>query len=186
MPIFKRGRGPFALHQSMVGVKMGDRFLQMGSGDGRLFAALAAKVGLTGRACSVDPDGRGAAAARDAAAKAGVLVEVEIGALDQVPYEDGSFDVILLNHVIATMTPEARVSCLQQSLRLLRPGGRCMVTEPAPRGGLGGLLSRQKTNSSYVATGGSQRALVEEGFSGVRKLAEREGEAFFEAVRPRE
>ena len=185
MPIFKRGRGPFALHQSMVGVKMGDRFLQLGCGDGRLFATLAAKVGLTGRACAVDASDRGAAAARHAATTEGVLVEVDVARLDQAPYEDASFDIILLHRVISTMIPEARVACLQKSLRLLRPGGRCIVTETTPRGGLAGLLSRQPTNSSYVTTGGAERALSEEGFTAVRKLAEREGEAFYEAVRPR-
>jgi cyclopropane fatty-acyl-phospholipid synthase-like methyltransferase len=39
----------------MVGVKLGDRLLQIGCGDGGLFAALAAKTGLTGRAAAIDP-----------------------------------------------------------------------------------------------------------------------------------
>ena len=82
MPIFKPGPGPFALHQSMVGVKMGDRVLQVGCGDGRHLAVLAGKVGLTGRACGVAPDEPAATVARTAAAKAGVLVEIEVARFD--------------------------------------------------------------------------------------------------------
>lgn len=185
MPLFKRGPGPFALHLSMVGVKMGDRFLQIGCGDGRLFARLASKVGLTGRACGVVPDESAANLVQTAAAKEGVLVEVTVAPLEAPPYDDDSFDLAVLYHVISSMTPEQRVGCLQGVLRKLRPGGRCMVIEASPRGGLGGLLSRRHTNESYAANGGAERALTEEGFSAVRKLADRDGEAFFEALKRR-
>lgn len=167
----------------MVGVRMGDRFLQIGARNGRLFATLAAKVGLTGRACAVDADESRVAAARHAATAAGVLVEVERSPFDRLPFDAGSFDVVLLFHVISTMSPEVRVRCLQQTLGLLRPGGRCMVIEGTPRGGLGGLFNRSARDTSYVTTGGAERALREEGFAAVRCLADRDGEAFFEGVR---
>jgi hypothetical protein len=37
-----------------------------------------------------------------------------------------------------------------------------------------------------VTTGGAERALREEGFAAVRRLADRDGEAFFEGVRKSE
>jgi ubiquinone/menaquinone biosynthesis C-methylase UbiE len=169
----------------MVGVAMGDRFLQLGCGDGRLFATLAGKVGLTGRACGIVPDATSAGIVQAAAAKQGILVEIEVAPYEALPYDDGTFDIALLYHVIAGMTPEQRVGCLQDVQRALRPGGRCMVIEVSPRGGLGGLLSRRRAHESYVATGGAERALTEEGYSAVRQLADREGEAFFEALKRR-
>ena len=47
---------------SMVGIKLGNALLQLGCGDGGLLAALAAKVGLTGRAAAVDATPEGVAA----------------------------------------------------------------------------------------------------------------------------
>ena len=186
MFFFKRGRGPFALHESMVGVRMGDRFLQVGVGDGRLFATLAAKVGLTGRACALDADASRAAKARQVAVTAGVLVDVECSPFDRLPFDANAFDVVLMYRVISTVSPEIRVRCLQQTRELLRPGGRCMVIDVTPRGGLGGLFGRSARDTSYVTTGGAERALREEGFAAVRRLADRDGEAFFEGVRKSE
>jgi ubiquinone/menaquinone biosynthesis C-methylase UbiE len=185
MPLFKRGPGPFALHISMASVQMGDRFLQLGCGDGRLFAALASKVGLTGRACAVDKDEAAVGRARAAAAKEGVLVEVERSGFMRLPYDDQSFDVVVIRNILAGMRPDERVPCVQEAWRVLRPGGRVVVMEPAERGGLARLLSRQAKHPDYVSSGGAERALREEGFRSVRKLAEREGVTFVEGARPR-
>ena len=45
-----------SLPVAMSGVKLADRLLVIGASDPALAAALAAKVGLTGRACVVDKD----------------------------------------------------------------------------------------------------------------------------------
>src|SRR5438067_2391131 len=63
----KRGE-PYALVVGMAGVKMGDRFLQIGCADGGRLAAIAQKVGLSGRAVAVAPDEPSAARARKGAA----------------------------------------------------------------------------------------------------------------------
>jgi hypothetical protein len=41
---------------SMAGIQLGERLLVIGLSDAALLPALAAKTGLTGRACGVDPD----------------------------------------------------------------------------------------------------------------------------------
>ena len=50
--LMKKGRGGSMdpLHVSMTGVRMGERFLQIGCNDRALLAGLAAKVGLSGTA----------------------------------------------------------------------------------------------------------------------------------------
>ena len=185
MPIFRKGPEPFALHISMTGIKMGDRILQLGAGDGRLFAALAAKVGLTGRACLLDATVSAVERARRAAAKEGVLVEVSDGSYRMLPYDTSSFDIVVICDVLATMTPDMRVGCLKEARRVLREGGRCLVIEPATRGGLGRLLTREPPDRYYVSSGGAATALETEGFRAVRVLAEREGHAFTEGAKPR-
>src|SRR5437879_5402435 len=69
---FKR-QNPYALVVAMTGVKMGDRLLQVGCGSGSRLGAIAAKVGLSGRAVAIVPDEDSAARARAGAGAGGVL-----------------------------------------------------------------------------------------------------------------
>ena len=54
--MFLKRDNPYSLVVGMTGVKMGDRLLQVGCAHGRRLAAVAAKVGLSGRAVVVVPD----------------------------------------------------------------------------------------------------------------------------------
>ena len=184
MRFFRPGQGPHALEVSMAGLKMGERFLQIRCGNGKMCAAIAAKVGLSGRACAVDEAAEGCDHGRKAATKEGVLVEVEQASYDALPYEPDSFDVVVLWDLIGRLSPQRRVRCLQQALTVLRPGGRGMVIERVPRGGLGALFGSPQVDEHYKASGGAQRALEAEGFKAVRCLAERDGLAFVEGIKP--
>ena len=184
MKLFREGLGPYALEMSMAGVKMGDRFLQLRCGNGKMFAAIAAKVGLTGSACAIDDNSEMCIRGRKAVAKAGVLAEIDHAQYDALPYEETSFDVAVLWDLLGVLTPERRVRCLQQTLRVLRRGGRCVIIERVPRSGLAALLRRPVLDTTYLKSGGAERALDAEGFKAVRQLAEREGQAFTEGVKP--
>ena len=56
------------------------------------------------------------------------------------PYDEGSFDVAVIPDLLPALTPDDRSRCVSEVLRVLRPGGRAVVIEPAPRGGFGALL----------------------------------------------
>ena len=84
-----RRQDPYLLLVSMAGVKMGDRLVQVGCAHGGRLAALAGKVGLTGRAVAVVPDSEAAARATKGAADAGVLVELETAPPTRLPIGDG-------------------------------------------------------------------------------------------------
>lgn len=187
--MFKRFFGKLGgrhdLAVSMVGVKLGHALLQLGCGDGGLLAALAAKVGLTGRAAAVDATREGVAAGDRGAARGGVLVETAQAAYDRLPHEDAGFDIVVIDDLLATMRPEDRVACLRETRRVLRPAGRLIVVERIRRGGLGALVSRRHEDPHYLASGGAEPAVRAEGFVAVRTLAERDGLRFVEGVRPR-
>src|SRR5207249_10210731 len=93
----KRGE-PYALVVGMAGVKMGDRFLQIGCADGGRLAAIAQKVGLSGRAVAAAPDEPSAARARKGAATAGVPVDGEVAPPTRLPVEHPSCDLVLALH----------------------------------------------------------------------------------------
>lgn len=173
----------------MTGVNLGDRLLQIGCTDASLMAAIGSKVGLSGRVCAVVPDDAHAARARRAAEKSGFLLEIETGHLEKFPFEDGAFNLIVVDNqegLLSGMRPEQRVATLQQAFRTLASRGRIVVIERGTRSGLGALLGPSTTapvDPHYKASGGAIVALEAEGFRAARVLAERDGLSFIEGVR---
>jgi SAM-dependent methyltransferase len=187
--MFLKRDDPYLLVVSMAGVKMGDRLVQIGCAHGGRLAAVAAKVGLSGRAVLVAPEEAAAARARKAASDAGVLVEIEVAPLSRLPAEDGAFDLAVVDEtggLLATMRPEDRVAAIRELARVLRPGGRVVMIGAAVRGGLGALLTRAQSGPPFVASGQATLALEANGFASARVLAEREGLVFVEGIKPRE
>jgi len=164
----------------MAAVKLGDRFLSVGLRDIPLIAAVAAKSGLTGRACAVDADETRVAAAGEAIEREGALVEVTRAPFGMWPYDEGSFDVAVIAHLLPSLTPDVRAGCMTAVLRVLRPGGRAVVIEPAPRGGLAALVGGSRAAPTYE---GPVNALKEGGFAAVRLLAETDGVLYVEGIR---
>ena len=109
---------------------------------------------------------------------------MEVAPLYELPYEDGSFNLVVLWDVIASMRPYDRSACLREVRRVLSGGGRCLTIEPAERGGLGALFSKRSVDHYYRSSGGSEAALHAEGFRSIRRLAERDDLAFVEGMNP--
>jgi ubiquinone/menaquinone biosynthesis C-methylase UbiE len=183
--MLKRKRDdPFMLVVGMTGVKMGEQFAQVGCAHGGRLAAVAVKVGLSGRAVAVVPDEASALRARKGAEQGGVLVEIEIAPPTQLPLDDAAFDLVVVDDtggLLATMTANDQVEALREAKRILRAGGRVMVIGAAPRGGLGALFSRSPSGPRFDPT----PLLSADGFRSVRMLAERDGLVFVEALKPR-
>jgi ubiquinone/menaquinone biosynthesis C-methylase UbiE len=172
----------------MVGVKLGDRFVQVGCAHGGPLAAIAARVGLSGRAVTVVPDDASATRAQKGARRAGVLVEVEVAQPTRLPLDDASFDVAIADDtggLLGAMRPEDRVAAIRELVRVLRPGGRVIIIGAAPRGGFGALLTRTPRGPLFTASGDAVKLLAADGFRAVRTLAEREGYIFVEGIKPR-
>ena len=168
----------------MVGVKLGDRVLQVGCGSGAMFAALAAKVGLTGRACAVDATAAGVAKGQRAAERAGVLVEIAEAPCRALPHDADTFDIVVLHDVLAPAHEEDRAGALREARRVVRDGGRVLVVETVRRG-IAALLSQPAVDPGYATSGGADAALKAAGLVAVRTLTEREGLRFIEGVKPR-
>jgi len=172
---------------SMSGVKLGERLLQIGVDDGLLAGLLAAKTGLSGTAAHVVSDEDQAVKARLGAKKAGVLSEIRIAMLDQLPYEDGAFDIVVIHSAagqLAQATPAERSAVLQACRRVLRPGGRLVAIEPGTPSGLKSMFrAGPAAQAGYDSSGGTLSALQDAGFFPVRELGDREGLKFVEGLR---
>jgi ubiquinone/menaquinone biosynthesis C-methylase UbiE len=188
MAFFRRSGEKHGLAIAMTGIKLGDRYLQIGCTDASLLAAIASKVGLSGRACAIVSSEADAARARKSVEIGGMLLEIETtSSFNTFPFDNASFDLVVVDNqdgLLSNMKPEQRVACLQQALRTLASRGRIVVIEEGARAGLGGLLrSRRPVDQHYESSGGALRALSAEGFKAARHLADRDGLSFFEGVR---
>ncbi len=180
--LFRKMRGPVELAVDMVGVRLGDRFLQVGVGLPLVFGRLAGKAGLSGRACGIAADAASARALEDGAASEGSYAEVVTAAgMTAWPFEAGSFDVALVDALLL-LRPESAPAVLSELRRCLRPGGRAVVLHQRPRG----LIQRLGYEGTRPVSGEAaalETMLGREGFVPVRVLAEREGLGFIEGFR---
>ena len=172
--LMRRGRGPAMdpLHVSMTGVRMGERFLQIGCNDRSLLAGLAAKVGLSGTSAVAAFNEKQVTLAQSIGARVGALIEIkEIRAGREWPFGESEFDMIVVddtNGAFGKIDEAGRVACLRDAKRSVRPGGRIEVIEGAAERAAG-----------YDAL----RDLTTAGFKPVRELAEKDGFRFLEGLR---
>ena len=83
--------------------------------------------------------------------------------------------------LLHTLTPDVRARCVSEVFRVLRPGGRAIVLEPAPRGGIGALINRQVASDPNYA--GAGKGTHGEGFAAVRQIAETDGVLYVEGIK---
>ena len=168
----------------MTGVKMGDRLLQVGCADGGPLAAVAAKVGLSGRAVAVVPDIAAAVRAQKGARRQGVLVDVEIAPATALPVDDTDFDLVIVDDSagqFGATGSDRQIATVREAIRILKPGGRVLVISALPATGLAAVLGRGARGPAFDAT----PALEAGGCRFVRLLGEREGLRFLEGSKSR-
>jgi SAM-dependent methyltransferase len=170
--MLRRGRGPAMdpLHVSMTGVRMGERFLQIGCSDRALLAGLAAKVGLSGTAAVAAYDASQAKLAQSIGASVGALIEIKnIAEGREWPFGDTEFDMVVVDDTDDSFWGyEPPVGILRKAWRTLRPGGRIEVITP---------VESQHGKFNFLDL------LSEAGFKPVRILAERGRLRFVEGLR---
>jgi SAM-dependent methyltransferase len=131
-------------------VQAGEVVLDLGSGGGLDCLLAAQKAGPTGRAIGVDmTDEMLALATRNAAEAGAANVEFRKGELEALPVADTSVDVIISNCVINLSPDKDRV--LAEAFRVLRPGGRFVVSDVVLVGDLPAELRTSRVWCECVA-----------------------------------
>jgi arsenite methyltransferase len=115
---------PFSLGR----LQEGERVLDLGSGAGTDSLVAAQMVGASGSVTGIDMTPEMLEKARASAAEMGVenVTFIEADA-ERLPFDDGSYDVVISNGVIDLIPDKAAV--FSELFRVLAPGGRVQIAD---------------------------------------------------------
>jgi ubiquinone/menaquinone biosynthesis C-methylase UbiE len=108
---------------SRLPVARSDRVLDVGCGTGELLARLAAKYPAA-RLSGLDPVPEMLEVARE---KLSERVELRVGWANELPWPEASFDLVVSCNMFHYITHP--VAAVQEMERVLRPGGRLVITD---------------------------------------------------------
>ena len=113
---------------AIAGLREGEAVLDLGSGGGLDCFLAAKKVGPSGRVVGLDMSADMIQLARRNARSVGAEnVQFRLGEMEEMPFPDGSFDVIISNCVI-NLSPD-KDAVLRECYRVLKLGGRLRVSD---------------------------------------------------------
>ncbi|MBI5031221.1 MAG: class I SAM-dependent methyltransferase [Chloroflexi bacterium] len=114
----------------LAGVKPGDKVLEIGCGTGSLTIAAKKQAGVQGEVCGIDPLPEMLNVARRKAERAGLEITFESGSLQEIPFPDHQFDVVMISFMIFHV-PSADIQRrgFAEIARVLKPGGQLLILD---------------------------------------------------------
>ena len=122
------------------------RALEIGAGTG-FFVLNLQQAGIVGRPHVTDISPGMVAAAQRNASRLGVTLDGTVADAEQLPFPDGSFDLVV-GHAVLHHLPDVE-RALREVLRVLRPGGRFVVCGEPTR--WGDFVARRLSRATWAA-----------------------------------
>lgn len=119
----------------LIGLEEGERVLEVGCGTGVLSFLSKLAVGESGEVAGIDIAPKMVSRAEEKAKKANLDISFEVGSVDELPYADGSFDVVISSLMFHHLPMEIKRKGLGEIGRVLKDDGRfflCDFCSPHP------------------------------------------------------
>ena len=107
----------------------GETVLDVGCGTGTLAILAKECVGATGHVAGIDPSWQMIARAHGKAEQAGLSIDFRVGVIEQLPFPDQSFNVVLSTFMMHHLPDSLKRRGLSEIARVLQPGGRLLVLD---------------------------------------------------------
>ena len=129
---FILGGSEQALRQTtadLAQLQPGETVLDVGCGTGTLALVAKERVGAAGRVSGIDPSAQLLTRARRKAARRSLEINFRLGVIEQLPFADQSFDVVLSTLMMHHLPDDLKRQGLAEIARVLKPGGRLLVVD---------------------------------------------------------
>lgn len=110
-------------------IKQGDNVLEIGCATGSLTVAAKQQAGRNSLVAAIDIIPGMIEVSKEKSQKANLDIDFKLGSIDNIPFPDCQFDVVICSFMIFHMSDKVRNKGIEEIYRVLKPGGRLLVLD---------------------------------------------------------